>query len=457
MLQGFRNVFKVSEIRNRVLFTIGALIVFRLGAHISLPGIDMAALNKYFVDLQSSGGGPAGFLDFLNLFTGGALKKFAIFGLGIMPYISSSIIMQLLQVVVPGLEKLAKEGDYGRKKINMYTRYLAVLLCVVQGLGILVYFKSAILADAIAKKFVIISTAGQTVTLGFAFTFILILTSGTMFLLWLGEQITERGIGNGVSLLIFGGIIARVPGVLYQTFQSTDFSQEAGAIRIVILLIVFVALIMLVTFLQQGERRVTVRYAKRVVGNKMFQGQNTYIPFKVDPAGVIAIIFASSLISFPSQILGSFGASSRILREIARVLSPGHPIYYVLYLILVVFFCYFYTAILYNPNEISEHIRKNGGFVPGIRPGEQTSQFLQKLLNRLIFPGALIIGFIAITPQIISKILRIPWGLATILGGTSLLIMVGVALDTLKQLESQLRTRNLEGFSKRGKLKGKYY
>lgn len=453
MLQGFKNVFKVSEIRNRLLFTIGALIVFRIGSQITLPGIDMAGLNQFFASMQK---GADGFFDFLNLFTGGALKQFAIFGLGVMPYISASIIMQLLQVVIPALERLAKEGDFGRKKINMYTRYLSIVLCIVQGLGIMIYFKSVILKGAVGKGITLITTPGQTITLGFAFTFILILTTGTMFLLWLGEQITERGIGNGVSLLIFGGIAARIPGVIYQTVTLTDMGQ-AGAIRLIILGIVFIALIALVTFLQQGERRVTVRYAKRVVGNKMYQGQNTYIPFKVDASGVIAIIFASSIILFPSQILGSFGGDSRILRDIARALSPGHPVYYLLYMVLVVFFCYFYTAIMYNPKEISEHVRKNGGFIPGIRPGEQTAVFLQKLLNRLILPGALIVGFIAITPTLIADMLGVSAAIANILGGTSLLIMVGVALDTLKQLESQLKSRNLEGFIKHGKLRGKNY
>lgn len=454
MIEAFKNLFRIPEIRKRIFFMIGALIVFRIGTHVTLPGIDMAALNAFFASLQK---GNDNFFDFLNLFTGGALKQFAIFGLGVMPYISSSIIMQLLQVVVPALEKLAKEGSYGRKKINVYTRYLTIVLCVVQGLGILIYFKSAILSQAISKGFVLINTAEQTITFGFAFSFILILSTGTMFLLWLGEQITERGVGNGVSVLIFGGIVARIPFVIYETQKLTDITQEAGAIRILILLIIFLALIALVVFLQQGERRVTVKYAKRVVGNKMYQGQNTYIPFKVDPAGVIAIIFASSIILFPSQILGTFGGDNRILREIARLLSPGSVLYYMLYMILVVFFCYFYTAIMYNPNEISEHVRKNGGFIPGIRPGEQTALFLQKLLNRLILPGALIVGFIAIIPSIIGDIMGLPYGVSQILGGTSLLIMVGVALDTLKQLESQLRSRNLDGFIKHGKLKGRYY
>lgn len=456
MLQGFRNIFRIPEIRSRVLFTLGALIVFRLGSHISLPGIDMQQLNQFFMDLAQKGTGGDNFFNFLNLFTGGALKQLAIFGLGVMPYISSSIIMQLLQVVIPALEKLAKEGDYGRKKINMYTRYLSIVLCGVQGFGILIYFKSVILAKAIGK-YAILTTPEQTITFGFGFSFILILTAGTMFLLWLGEQITERGIGNGISVLIFAGIVARIPAVIYQTATVTDLGQEAGAIKMIILLIIFVGLIALVTYLQQGERRVTVKYAKRVVGNKMYQGQNTYIPFKVDPAGVIAIIFASSVILFPSQILGTFGGSNRVLAEIARLLSPGSILYYVLYLVLVVFFCYFYTAILYNPMEISNHIQKNGGFIPGIRPGEQTSLFLQKLLNRLILPGSLMIGFIAVTPTIMAQALGVTDEVSNILGGTSLLIMVGVALDTLKQLESQLRTRNLEGFLKHGKLRGRNY
>lgn len=454
MIEAFKNLFRIPEIRKRIFFLIGALIVFRIGTHVTLPGIDMAALNAFFASLQK---GSDNFFDFLNLFTGGALKQFAIFGLGVMPYISSSIIMQLLQVVVPALEKLAKEGSYGRKKINVYTRYLTIVLCIVQGLGILIYFKSAILQQAIQKGFVLITTPEQTITFAFGAAFILFLTAGTMFLLWLGEQITERGIGNGVSVIIFGGIVARIPFVIYETINLTDVNQEAGAIRILILLIIFLALIALVVFLQQGERRVTVKYAKRVVGNKMYQGQNTYIPFKVDGSGVIAIIFASSIIMFPSQILGTFGSDNRILREIARLLSPGSVLYYALYMLLVVFFCYFYTAILYNPNEISNNIQKNGGFIPGIRPGDQTATFLQKLLNRLILPGALIVGMIAILPSIIGDLMGLPNGVTQILGGTSLLIMVGVALDTLKQLESQLRSRNLEGFIKHGKLKGRYY
>jgi len=453
MIKGFKNAFKIPELRSRLLFTIGALIVFRIGTHITVPGIDMSELNRFFDDILSKGGegGIGALLGLLNLFTGGALKQFAIFGLGVMPYISSSIIMQLLQVVIPSLEKLAKEGEFGRKKINVYTRYLTILLCIVQGIGILIYFKSAILAKATGYKILI----GDSVDFWFSFNFVLILTAGTMFLLWLGEQITERGVGNGVSVLIFAGIVARIPGILYNAV--TLGTTEGNSIKLIILGIIFAFLIAIVILIQQGERRVAVRYAKRVVGNKLYQGQNTYIPFKVDPAGVIAIIFASSVILFPSQILGTFGANSRILTKIANLLSPGSIIYYFLYLLLVIFFCYFYTAILYNPQEMAEHIKKNGGFIPGIRPGQQTSLFLQKLLNRLILPGAIIVGFIAITPSIISHVLDVPYSVADILGGTSLLIMVGVALDTLKQIESQLRSRNMEGFLKHGRIKGRYY
>jgi len=453
MIKGFKNIFKIPELRSRILFTIGALIVFRIGTHITVPGIDMAELNRFFDNILSKGGegGIGALLGLLNLFTGGALKQFAIFGLGVMPYISSSIIMQLLQVVIPSLERLAKEGEYGRKKINVHTRYLTILLSIVQGIGILIYFKSAILPKAAGYNILV----GDSIDFWFSFNFVLILTTGTMFLLWLGEQITERGVGNGVSLLIFAGIVSRIPGVIYNAV--TLGTAESNSIKLIILGIIFAVLIAIVILIQQGERRVAVRYAKRVVGNKLYQGQNTYIPFKVDPAGVIAIIFASSVILFPSQILGTFGANSRILTKIANLLSPGSILYYVLYLLLVIFFCYFYTAILYNPNEISNNIQKNGGFIPGIRPGQQTSLFLQKLLNRLILPGAIIIGFIAITPSIISHIMSVPYSVADILGGTSLLIMVGVALDTLKQMESQLRSRNMEGFLKHGRIKGRYY
>ncbi|HCL57320.1 MAG TPA: preprotein translocase subunit SecY, partial [Spirochaetia bacterium] len=381
MVEAFKNVFKIPELRTRIFFTLGALIVFRIGAHIAVPGIDMVALQDFFKDLVSKqqGSGGNAFMDFVSLFTGGALTRFAIFGLGVMPYISSSIIMQLLQVVLPPLEKLAKEGDYGRRKINLYTRYLSIGLAVVEGIGMLIYFNTSVWNQAHY-----VAPLKESSPFMFSFLFIATLTSGTMFLLWLGEQITERGIGNGVSLLIFAGIVARVPSVIQESVV-TGTGEQGYIIKMILLVIIFIALIALVTFIQQGERRVTVKYAKRVVGNKMYQGQNTFIPFKVDGSGVIAIIFASSVVLFPSQLLGTFGGDSDLLRKIANLLSPGplpgSLLYYFIYLFLVVFFCYFYTAVIYNPNEIAEHVRKNGGFIPGIRPGEQTGLFLQKMLN----------------------------------------------------------------------------
>lgn len=447
MIKGFYNAFQEKELRKRIFYTLGVLILFRLGAHITLPGINPAELDRFFLDLQKTGANNS-FFDFINMFTGGALKQFAIFGLGVMPYISASIIMQLLQVAVPFLERLAKEeGAYGRAKINRYTRFLTIFICIVEGFGIYSYFKNQVLIPATGRGYEIL-ISGSTVNFSFVFMFILVITAGTMFLLWLGEQITERGIGNGVSMIIFAGIVSRLPSVLYQSFATLGKEDTLGLMKLIFLLLVFLIFIAIVIVIREGERRVPVRYAKRVVGNKMYQGQNTYIPFKVDPAGVIAIIFASSIILFPSQLLGVFGGRNHLVSQIIAVLSPGHPVYYVLYFFLVMFFCYFYTAIMYNPLEMSSQIQKNGGFIPGIRPGTQTTTYLEKLLRRLVFPGSLIIGFIALAPSILSDILGISYQLARAFGGTTLMIMVGVALDTLKQIESKLKTKNLEGFSK---------
>jgi preprotein translocase subunit SecY len=441
------NIFKVPELRKRLTFIVFALVVYRIGSYIPIPGINANQLAEA-TKAAKSGGGPAGLMDLLNLFVGGALEQFSVLALGIMPYISASIIMQLLQVVVPKLERLAKEeGDYGRKKIQKYTKYATVFLCIVQSFGLLLMFKARFEA-----KLAAIVPGGTG--FWFAFAFIASITTGTMFLLWLGEQMTDRGVGNGVSLLIFAGIVARMPQAVWQTVKSA----QIGSVRTLNLLIVgviFAIVIGLVTAEQQAQRKIPVQYAKRVVGNKIVQAQSNFIPFKINPSGVIPVIFASSVMMFPSQLLQMFGSGNRIVNAILRYIAYGEPLWVVLYMLLVMFFAYFYTAIQLNPAEISKQLQKNGGFIPGIRPGAQTQAYLSKVLNRITLPGSLFLGAVAVFPTLIAQWFKIPSTLAYLMGGTSLLIMVGVALDTVSGIESHLLVRNYPGFLKKGKLKAR--
>jgi preprotein translocase subunit SecY len=439
VLSAFTNIFRVPELKNRVLFTFAILFVYRVGIHIPIPGVNIAALESVF---KSQSGG---ILGFMNLFSGGALKQASIFALGVMPYISMSIILQLLTAVIPTLEKLSKEGELGRRKITQYTRIGTVALCIIQGTGTTYLLRSF----------------GENAIYNWGFTFqfmtVLALTAGTIFIMWLGEQITEYGIGNGMSLIIFAGIVAGLPGQLGATFRLLRISQ-ISIIALVLFSIFTLASIAFIVILQQGARKIPVQYATRVVGRQVFKGQSTVLPLKVDYSGVIAVIFASSILVFPSQIARYL--ESMVMEEswfysflnfITTHLSPGAYVYYVIYSFLIIFFCYFYTAIAFNPIDLSENMKKYGGFIPGIRPGQPTAEFIDKTLTRITIWGALAVCTIAVFPDLITRKLNIP----IYFGGTSLLIIVGVALDTMKQIESHLLMRHYDGFMKKGRLKGR--
>ena len=429
--EGLRNIFKIPELRDRVGFTLGMLMIYRLGCHIPTPGIDAAALSSFMKAQQG------GILGFLDLFTGGAFKTFSICALGVMPYISSSIIMQLLTPVIPALEKLSKEGDAGRKKISQYTRYGAVVLCAVQA------WTMTFLMHSIGRG--IVNNWG----ISFQLTTVLTLTTGTMFLVWLGERVTEKGIGNGMSLIIFAGIVARIPTEIINTYRLW-LNNELSIVTIFLVLAGMLAIVAFVVMIQTAARRIPVQYAQRVVGRKVYGGAATYLPLKVDFSGVIAIIFASSVLSVPSMIAKPF-ADNVFFEAIVNWLSPGQSVYLILYGILVIFFCFFYTAVVFNPVDVAENIKKYGGFIPGVRPGEPTAKFIDYPLTRVTLVGALSIAAIAIIPDILMRTVNIPF----YFGGTSLLIVVGVALDTMKQIESHLLMRHYDGFMKDSKLKSR--
>jgi preprotein translocase subunit SecY len=443
------NIFKIPELRKKILFTLFILIVYRIGAHIPVPGINGEALIEYFDRAaQASAGAGRGLVDFFDLFAGGALKRFTIFALGIMPYISASIIMQLLTVVIPALERLSKEGPEGSKKINQYTRYGTVLLCAAQAFGLTFWMKS--------MPRVVPADGGTWFTI----MAVVSITTGTMVLMWLGDQITERGIGNGISLIIFGGIVVRVPAAMYQTATSIE-----EPILFIILIFIFILVVAASIMLTLGIRKIPVQYGKRIVGRRMVQMTSQSIPLRVNAAGVIPIIFASSVILFPTQI-GSIvsnifggdsqGAGYQFFVYLQTWLQPGHVVYMIFYSALIVFFCYFYTAIQFNPVDISENLKKYGGFIPGIRPGKNTSDYIMRILNRITLPGSIFLAIIAIVPDIIINMWpTVSQELAYLFGGTSLLIIVGVALDTLKQIESQLLMRHYDGFFKKGKMKSR--
>ncbi|HDP79768.1 MAG TPA: preprotein translocase subunit SecY [Spirochaetes bacterium] len=447
MAGAFVNIFKIPELRKRVLFTLFILIVYRIGAHIPIPGINVEALSAYFDQAAKSSAG--GLLDFFDLFAGGALKRFTIFALGIMPYISASIIMQLLTVVIPTLERLSKEGQEGYKKINQFTRYGTVVLCAVQSMGLTFWMKSM----SSPKGAVVPKDSG----IGFIIVAVIAITTGTMVLMWLGEIITERGIGNGISLIIFAGIVVRVPAAFMDTMNR--IISRSDPIIGVMLLGIFVGVVAASILLTLGIRKIPVQYGKRVVGRRMVQMSSQAIPLRVNAAGVIPIIFASSIILFPAQISNMFGGSKyAILTKLQYWLSPGHAAYMIIYGTLIIFFCYFYTAIQFNPVDIAENLKKYGGFIPGIRPGKNTSDYIMTILNRITLSGSIFLAFIAIVPDFIIRIWpeEVSPEMAYLFGGTSLLIIVGVALDTLKQIESQLLMRHYDGFIRKGRLKGRY-
>jgi preprotein translocase subunit SecY len=431
-LNAFANVFRIAELRSRLAYTLLLLAVYRIGIFINTPGVDRAAMNA-FMDAQKQSGG---LVSLFNLFSGGALEQMSIFGLGIMPYVSASIIMQLLAVVVPSLERLQKEGAGGRQKINQYTRYGTIVLSVVQGIGISRWLASLGRSDGGQNGFNQVVVPNDSVW--FTFMTVISLTAGTAFIMWLGERITERGIGNGISLIIFAGIVA---GVLPGAKTLLDLTrQEVIAVAEVLALLFFMLLIIgVVVYVERGMRRIPIQYAKRMAGRRMFAGQATYFPMKVNTSGVIPPIFAGAVLSFPATL----GTWFPFLQDFQRAIEGNLWIYNGLFVLLVIFFAYFYTALTFRPDDVADNIKKQGGYIPGIRPGRQTAEFIERVLNRLTFGGALYLAVICVIPSVITGLL----GVRFTFGGTALLIVVGVALDTVQQIEGHLISRNYEGFA----------
>jgi len=447
MLSALANSFKIPDLKRRLIVTAVLLAIYRIGCYVPTPGIDGAALTEFFNRIAKTQGGTL--FGIINMFSGGAMERLTIFALGIMPYISASIILQLLTAVIPALEKLAKEGKSGYEKINQYTRYATVLLSIIQSFFIALWLENPARFEGLK----IVMYPGW----GFRILTVLTLTTGTIFIMWLGEQIQERGIGNGISLVITAGIISRIPTAMHQLFTLlSPFSPSRRQIQPFTLLIMaafLVGVVFAVILVTQGQRKIPVQYARRIVGRKIFGGQNTYIPLKVDTAGVIAIIFAQSIILFPAT-LASF-IPNPTFQSWAQGLVRGHLLYTVIYALLIIFFCYFYTAIVFNPVELSDNMKKYGGFIPGIRPGTSTAEFLEYVMTRITLAGALFIAFIAIFPDFIMAWLKIPYLVASFFGGTGILIVVGVMLDTIKQIESHLLMHHYEGFIKAGRIRGR--
>ena len=423
---------KYGDLKRRIIFLLLALVVYRIGAHVPVPGIDPDMLSRLFQEQQG------GILGLFNMFSGGALSRFSVFALGIMPYISASIIMQMLSYVLPSLESLRKEGESGRRKITQYTRYGTLLLGVFQAFGIAVALESQ---------------AGLVLDPGFMFRFtcIVSLVTGTMFLMWLGEQITERGLGNGISIIIFAGIVAGLPSAISGLFQlvSTGAISPLSSIFVIAIVALVTAF---VVFIERGQRRITVNYAKRQVGNRLYGGQTSYLPLKMNMSGVIPPIFASSLILFPASLAGWFpsGDSTRWIRDLAAALSPGQPLYTLLYAAMIVFFAYFYTALVFNPRETAENLKKSGAFVPGIRPGEQTSRYIDKVLLRLTLGGAIYLVFVCLVPEFLNMRFNVPF----YFGGTSLLIVVVVTMDFMSQVQAYMMSQQYENLLKKTNFKG---
>jgi preprotein translocase subunit SecY len=431
------DIFRVKELRDRILFTIGILVIYRMGTILPVPGINIAALKLHFAAQGTAGG--LGIEDFLDFFAGGAFKNFSIFMLTIMPYISMSIIMQLVTIVFPRLKKIQEE-EGGKKKINRWTRYGTVVVALIQSFSVTVYANS--IPDAIM--------IGQV---PFKLLAMLTITTGTMFLMWLGDQITRRGIGNGISMIIFAGIVARIPGAFWTLILMIQ-QRTLNPVFVIIVLALWVVVIGLVIMEQQGQRKIPVHYAKRVIGRRMYGAQNTYLPFKVNPSGVIPVIFASSVLLFPVQIAQSLGSRIEWLSRLAAWLRPNGFAYEVAYALLIIFFAYFYTQVTLNPVEISKNIRENGGSIPGIR-SEKMEEYLSRILYRIILPGSLFLAFIAIIPSLVQSFFSFPSAVAYLMGGTSLLILVGVDLDTMSQIEGYLRMHHHDGIVKRGKIRSR--
>jgi preprotein translocase subunit SecY len=455
-----KNLFAVTDLRNRVLFTLALLGVYRIGSHIPTPGVNTQALAILAEQARNT------MFGLYDMFSGQNLSQMTIFALGVMPYISASIILQLLTVVWPTLERISKEGELGRRKITQYTRYLTLALAFVQSLGIAYFLERQ---TQIAGGLPLVYDPGW----GFRFICVLTMTTGTLFVMWLGEQITERGIGNGMSLLIFAGIVRGLPEAVLVTFDQMRTGQ-ISLLRIVFLLVMMVLVVGAIIFVERGHRRITVQYAKRVVGRRQYGGSSTHIPLKVNTGGVIPVIFASSILAFPATIATMF-QSGTWGRAVADQLAYGMPLYNLLYIAGIIFFCYFYTAIIFNPDDVAENMRKYGGFIPGIRPGKRTAEYIDTILARLTLVGALYLAAVAILPEFLLtgfKVAPIPFigerldvllpqwvtqgvGITFIFGGTSLLIVVGVAMDTVNQIESQLIMRHYDGFMKKTRIRGR--
>ncbi|MEE4357686.1 MAG: preprotein translocase subunit SecY [Desulfococcaceae bacterium] len=434
---GFQNIFKIPELKKRILCTFALLAVYRIGVHVPTPGIDAVALASFFSGTKGT------LLDLFNVFSGGALERLSVFALGIMPYISASIILQLLTVVIPHLERLSKEGEQGRKKITQYTRYGTVVLSIIQGFGISIGLES------------MSSPGGAPVVIdpGWAFRLmtVITLTAGTAFIMWLGEQITEKGIGNGISLIIFAGIVAGMPVAVGNTFRLMT-TGEMGIFAVLLLMIFMTAVVAIIVFVEQGQRRIPVQYAKRVVGRRMYGGQSTHLPLKVNTSGVIPPIFASSIIMFPATLANFVNVPW--MQTVANAMVPGHIAYELLYVAFIVFFCYFYTAVTFNPVDVAENMKKHGGYIPGIRPGKRTADYIDRVLTRITLGGAIYVSAVCVLPSVLMTKFNVPF----YFGGTALLIVVGVAIDTVAQIESHMLTRHYEGFLKKsggGRIKGR--
>jgi preprotein translocase subunit SecY len=460
LADSLKNIFAVADLRKRVLFTLGLLAVYRVGGHIPTPGINPEALALLVDQAKNT------MFGLYDMFSGRNLSQMTIFALGIMPYISSSIILQLLTVVWPYLERLSKEGELGRRKITQYTRYGTIALSIVQSLGIAFFLERT---TEIAGGLPLVYNPGW----GFRLMCVLTLTTGTAFIMWLGEQINERGIGNGMSLIIFAGIVVGLPRAAFVTFDQLRTGQM-GLFRLLALIVLMIAVIGAIVFVERGHRRVTVQYAKRVVGRRMYGGSSTHIPLKVNTGGVIPVIFASSILAFPATIAQMFGEDS-FMRRVSEQLAWGMPLYNLLYISGIIFFCYFYTAIIFNPDDVAENMRKYGGFIPGIRPGKRTAEYIDTILTRITLVGALYLAAVAILPEFLIngfKVAPIPFigekldavlprfiteglNVQFFFGGTSLLIIVGVAMDTVQQVESQLIMRHYDGFMKKTRIRGR--
>lgn len=447
MIASFANCFKIPELKKRILFTFGIIAAYRIGCYLPTPGVNGAVLAEFFNRLSTSTGGSI--FGIMNMFSGGALGKMTVFALGIMPYISSSIILQLLTAVIPALEKLAKEGQAGYHKINQYTRYGTLGLALVQSFFIALWLES----PQAFQGMQVVNNPGWL----FRISTVLTLSAGTLLLMWLGEQIQEKGIGNGISLIITAGILEAAPTAVQTLIKLLSPGGAGGAqiqpLTLLLMIGFLIGVILAVTLITQAQRKIPVQYARRVVGRKVYGGQSTYIPLKVDTAGVIAIIFAQSIILFPATLASfmPFGP----LQSMANWIQRGHWAYYVLYSLLIVFFCYFYTAIVFNPIDVAENMKKHGGFIPGVRPGGQTADYLDFVMTRITLAGALFICSIAVMPDAIMASVRVPYLVASFFGGTGVLITVGVMLDTMKQIESHLLMRHYDGFMKSGHLRGR--